>query len=321
MYRNKYRRICLRAAAFLLILFVVMQAVSWVLMPKTNTKGGGMHNYRSRGFYGETVNSLDVIAIGNSDLYSAFSPMEVWDQYGISAFACGEIRQQVNQAGYLLKEVLTCQKPKVVILEVDSLFQESMSVHAASMIKAAVKYVFPVIEHHNRWKDLSLKELIGAKQKIWHDAAKGYYYSDDTVPYTGGDYMQNTKRAAEIDKLTEFYLNEFVSTCKENNINVIFVEMPSANSWNQKRHEAVAAYADQQEIPFIDFNSNMSETGFNWATDSRDGGNHLNHSGACKISRWLGEYLSDHYELSDHRQEAAYAQWKKDLQEYKKQVQ
>lgn len=320
MYKNKHGRICLRAAAFLLVLFLVMQAVSWVLVPKTNTKDGGMHNYRSRGFYGEAVNSLDVVAIGNSDLYSAFSPMEVWEKYGISAYACGEIKQQVNQAVYLLKEVLTCQKPKVVILEVDSLFQESLSVHAASMFKAAMQYVFPVIEHHDRWKSLSLKELMGGEQRVWHDPAKGYYFSGDTVPYKGGDYMQDTKKGAAIDSLTAFYLDDFISICKEKDIEVLFVEMPSANSWNQERHQAVAEYAGQHDVTFIDFNTNMEKTGFNWMTDSRDGGNHLNHRGARKISGWLGSYLSTHYGLSDHRTETAYAQWNRDLEEYKKQV-
>lgn len=321
MLKNIKGRLILRAVAFLLLLFLLLRALSWVFVPNAGMGSDGIHDYRSRGFYGETFHSLDVVAIGNSDLYSAFSPMEIWEQHGISAFACGEIKQEVNQAVYLLKEVLTCQKPKVVILEVDSLFQESLSVHLSSMIKTAAKYVFPVLEHHNRWKDLDWQELIGGETRVWHDPAKGYYHSNDVVPYTGGDYMKDTKKNADIDKLTEYYLDEFIAICKENNVQVLLAEMPSVNSWNQARHDAVAAYADSREVPFVDMNTLLEETGLNWETDTRDGGNHLNHSGACKISAWLGDYLKAHYTLSDHRTEAAYAQWEKDLAEYKKQVQ
>lgn len=319
MQKKKFK-LFIRLAAFLLLLAVVLHGLSLVLMPRTYGKGGGMHNYRSRGFYGEQINSIDVVAIGNSDLNSAFSPMEIWEQHGISAYACGEIKQQVNQAVYLLKEVLSCQEPKVVIFEVDSLFQESMKGHMASIVNAAVKYAFPVIEYHDRWKKLDILGLFTDKEKSWHDANKGYYYSDASIPYTGGEYMNQKDKRAEIDPMTEHYLDEFVSMCKKAGSEVVFVEMPSANSWSDARHDAVEAYTDKHGIPFVDFNKNIEETGFDWATDTRDGGNHLNHNGACKISAWLGNYLNTNYALADHRPDRAYAQWGKDLKAYKKNV-
>lgn len=306
-----------RVLAFGLVLALMLQALSWVLVPKTYGKGGGMRNYRSRGFYGEEKDSLDVAAIGNSDLYSGFSPMEIWEDHGITAYACGEIKQQVNQAFYLLQELLTCQKPKVVILEVDSLFDESATGHLASILESAVKYVFPLLEYHDRWKEVKISDF-KSQDTIWHDPDKGYYYSAETVPYRGGDYMRDKGKTAEMDPMTAYYLDEFMGLCRDSDIAVILVEMPSANSWNRARHEAVAAYAQQQEVPFIDFNLNMEETGFDWAPDSRDGGNHLNHSGARKISAWLGDYLAQNYELEDHRQDPAYSQWEQDLAEYKK---
>lgn len=319
-FRKRYGRIVLRVTAFLLLLVLVLQGLSWVLIPHTFGRSGGLRDYRARGFYNEQKDSLDVIAIGNSDLYSAFSPMEIWEEHGIASYACGEIKQQVNQALYLLKEVLTCQKPKVVILEVDSLFQESMNGHLASMVKAAVKYVFPVFEYHNRWKEMKIRDLFGVEQKEWRDPEKGYYFSDDVVPYKGGDYMQTAGKKETIDQMTVYYLDEFLSTCEKEGIEVIMVEMPSANSWNMGRHQTVADYAQKHGIPFIDFNINMEETGFDWMTDSRDGGNHLNISGACKISAWLGDYLNENYDLADHRGSQDYAEWQEDLAKYKKKL-
>ncbi|MGN0203063.1 MAG: hypothetical protein ACI4BB_00870 [Coprococcus sp.] len=314
---KRYVRMVGRIMAFWLIVILILEIISWILMPRTGFHRGGMMNYRARGFYGESENSLDVVAIGNSDLSSAFSPMEIWEQNGISAYACGEIKQQIAQAVKLLEEVLTCQKPKVVILEVDSLFQESMSGQLLSMLKTGIKYVFPVIEYHDRWKELNIQDLLGRERKSWHDFQKGYYYSDEKVAYTGTDYMKDTGEVVQIDAVAVHWLDKFLNICSQADIQVVMVEMPSANSWNMGRHEAVAAYAGQKGVPFIDFNLNMDKTGFDWMTDSRDGGNHLNYSGARKISVWLGNYLQENYDLADHRTDAAYAEWQHDMEQYK----
>lgn len=151
---------------------------------------------------------------------------------------------------------------------------------------------FPALEHHDRWKSVTISELMGKPQKPWYDAAKGYRYSDDRWLSKGvGDYMAKTDDREEIDAIALQSLNQFVEICQNADIQVLFVEMPSANSWNMARHQAVADYASDRNIPFIDFNMKdmMTKTGFDWLTDSRDGGNHLNYSGAKKISRrWLG---------------------------------
>ena len=51
-------------------------------------------------------------------------------------------------------------------------------------------------------------------------------------------------------------------------------------------------------------------------TDSRDGGNHLNYSGAKKISVWLGDYLAKDYQLEDHRKDRRYQRWQQDVSAY-----
>lgn len=316
--RQSRGRLILRVLAFWLITALVLEGLSWVMRPGKNSSGGGMLNYRARGFYGEEKNSLDVIAIGNSDLYSAFSPMELWESHGISGYACGEIKQQMDQAVLLLQEVLTCQKPEIVILEVDELFEESMHRRLDAALKAAIKLAFPVLQYHDRWKELKLKDFLGNGEEVWRDPCKGYYYSGECVPYKGADYMTDEGESVQMDETAVYFLNEFLNICRQADIQVILMEMPSANSWNMGRHRAVASFAKQQGLPFVDFNLNMAETGFDWKTDSRDGGNHLNHSGARKISAWIGDYLVKNYTLLDHRQEERYQQWQEDLKWYRR---
>ena len=308
----------LKIIAFVLLAVLLLEGMSKALMPRSNSGSGGMHNYRARGFYGEEKNSLDVAAIGNSDLASGFSPMELWKSHGISGFASGEPNQTIDQSVRLLQEVLTCQKPKVVILETDVLFQENMDGHLASLVKTAVNYLFPVVEYHDRWKSVTLGELMGKQQKPWHDVSKGYRYSDDRVPCKDTNYMEATGDREEIDAIAMQSLNQFVDIFQKEGIQVMLMEVPSANSWNMARHQAVADYAASKNIPFVDFNlqENMKATGFDWRTDSRDGGNHLNYSGAKKVSTWLGDYLEAQYQLTDHRKDSRYQQWQQDVTAY-----
>ena len=110
--RKQFAGRALKMIAFVLLTVLLLVGMSKTLVPRSNSASGGMHNYRARGFYGEEKDSLDVVAIGNSDLASGFSPMELWKTHGISGFACGEPNQTIDQSVRLLQEVLTCQRPE-----------------------------------------------------------------------------------------------------------------------------------------------------------------------------------------------------------------
>ena len=49
-----------------------------------------------------------------------------------------------------------------------------------------------------------------------------------------------------------------------------------------------------------------------------DRGDHLNLSGAERVTEYLGRFLSDHFRLADHRADAAYDGWEKESREYEK---
>lgn len=55
-----------------------------------------------------------------------------------------------------------------------------------------------------------------------------------------------------------------------------------------------------------------------YATDCFDAHEHLNPSGARKVSDYLGRYTTEHYDVDDHRVDAAYTAWADDAAAYAK---
>lgn len=305
---------------FLSICVILLRVISPYFTPKNNNKQSGIKYENARGFYGEDPRTVDVLAIGNSDLYSAMNPLQLWKEHGYTSYVCGEPQQNIFAAYYMLKEVLTCQSPKVVILEVDELFSKSEAEDVDEAINNALKNTFPLFEYHSRWKDLKIEDF--------HDTgvfytsrmeSKGYLYHNSIEPnYDKDNYMKNDMKHTNITRTSRTYLKKFIKLARENNAEVMFVWFPSATTGTDKRHKVVDELADYYDIPFIDFNVDKFDTGFDWLTDTRDGGNHLNYSGATKMTRYVGRFLKDHYDLIDHRENSAYDIWNKDYEEFVK---
>ena len=68
-------------------------------------------------------------------------------------------------------------------------------------------------------------------------------------------------------------------------------------------------------MDYIDFVS-MDQVA-DYATDCFDAHEHLNPSGARKVSDYLGRYIAVHSDIADHRGEAAYAAWVDDAAAYR----
>ena len=100
----------------------------------------------------------------------------------------------------------------------------------------------------------------------------------------------------------------------------MLLELPSQSSWSYRKHNAVKEFAAAYDIPFIDMNIDRARFDFNWKTDTRDGGNHLNNRGARKCTLFLGDYLSRNYELTDRRTDKSFSLWNRDYDEYRKKV-
>lgn len=308
---RKHREPCVRALCFLLILGLLLYALS-CLFPSAIQYSTA---YR---FHDEPKNSLDVVIIGNSDAYSGFSPMELWHSYGYPSYVCGEAAQTLAGATQLLQEVLTCQKPSVVILETDGIF-----VRTPRLMLDAVLQSMPPVLSERYWNERHFSPIRKSVSAVdsFPVAAKGQYIRTNVKKYKGKKkYLYRSKKSRQISSTAQHYLEQMTRLCRDNGITLLLVQIPSATSWTISKHNAVQTYADAHHLTFLDLDVDRKKFSFNWKTDSRDGGNHLNTDGARKVTLYLGKYLSEHFPLSDKRQDPAYAAWKTDDRAYQKEI-
>lgn len=307
----------IKMIAFVMVFVVIVGVLGVAFTPKKSDPGSGITNSNARGFYGEPKNSIDVLILGDSNAYSACSPMYIWNKYGIPTYVAAEGFQNVTGASNLLDEVLTCQKPKLVVFDVNMLWTGKTTLKKVenNLKNMAYKYL-PLAQYHNRWKSMDVKEMFEAKDYTYRSASRGQYLSMEVKPFTGQSKMVKTDVVEDIPEVSRVLLDKLISKCNENGIKMMFMETPTAKSWNYARHNAMVKYAKQKKIDFVDMNTLEGKYAIDWSTDTRDGGRHLNCEGAEKVSAYLGKYISEHYSFKDKRDLEKYVDWNNDYLDY-----
>ena len=301
------------------ILLLLLIQCSNLFVPKCNTEEGGISNrdIHAYGVFAEPSNSLDMIVVGDSEGYSGISPMVMWKDHGITSYVCSQSGQRSVEAYYMLKKALKRQNPNLVILETD-LFYHNRNVptelnHALEYMS---QYYLPVFKYHDRWKTLTARDFSQEQDFNQRDVMKGYYHSNKIAPYQGGSYMNASEGREPIDQTVTFWTDRIVNLCKERKINLLLVGVISPKNWDYSRHNTINDYALKKNVPFLDLNLFTKDIKIDWSKDSRDGGDHLNTSGAEKLTQYLGTYLAAHYPLTDHRSDKNYSEWNKELEQY-----
>ena len=265
--------------------------------------------------------SIDIVAIGNSDLYSGWNSLQLWNEQGITSFVAAGPKQNTKLSYYMLKEVLKIEKPKLVVLEVDAFFGEYEEIDSKGYQYTAQKYCYKLFENKEEWSIIKDEPYMKSEYLQNRMRLYGYYY-DKTVEKctTGFSYMKKSQNRTTVSSYTKKYLNKIIQLAYENNCQILFICFPSESSWSYARHNTVSDYAKKYSIPFIDLNIEQYDTGFSWLSDSRDGGNHLNYSGATKMTHFLGQYIKNNYQIKDKRNYSLYTSWNEDYDNFIKEL-
>lgn len=267
----------------------------------------------------------DVIFIGDCEVYENFSPVLLWEDYGINSYIRGSAQQLIWQSYYLLEDTLRYEKPEVVIFNVLSMKYDTpqkeaynrMTLEGMEWSMAKVRsiqasmtdeeqfldYVFPILRYHSRWNELRKEDFqyMFRTQPVSHN---GYYMRVDVKP--ARDVPEGKILADyQFGENARIYLDRMTKLCMENDIRLILIKAPSLYPyWYDEWEEQMEVYAQENDMLYINFLELQEETGLDFEMDTYDGGLHLNLSGAEKVTAYLGKVLREECGMPDRRGEA-----------------
>jgi hypothetical protein len=333
---NQIAKKWVKIIATLLVIVTVLFLLQRLLMPKyvSNVVEGAF----IAEFYEEENKDYDVVFVGDCEVYENFSPITLWQEYGINSYIRGSAEQYIFQSYYMLEDTLRYTTPDVVIFNVQSIhFNEAQSEAYNRMtlegmewssskvdaIMASMKeeeqfldYVFPILRYHSRWNELTVDDFkyMFAKKKVSHN---GYYMRVDVKPVETIPAARPLADYSFGDNAWK-YMHMMTELCKEKGIDLVLIKAPSIYPyWYEEWDAQIKEYADENDLKYINFLELTEEIGIDYSTDTYDAGLHMNLSGAEKLSRYLGEVLREEFDVEDHRGEEEWESiWKDKIEFY-----
>lgn len=277
-------------------------------------------------FYSAPENSVDVMFFGGSGILRGTSPLTLYRDKKITAQTRGSVLQAPHITYLEVKEALKTQKPKVVFISTLYLFDQysmdggeaklrmaldrkKLSMDKIEAVRETVKYsekqdlisyMLPLLRYHDRWKEPYWKEE--DKSKVYK-YAKGQVYMLVKRPQTSliGNADPEGQIPATVDPHSKRFYQKAIKQCKSKGVKVVLLIMPR-DRWDGGKHLAVKQFADENRVDYLDMNqdNHLINSGLDFERDFYDS-THSNAFGSVKITKYLGDYLEEHYGLGPSR--------------------
>lgn len=291
---------------FLSILSVLLMTASAIMKPGKRAGVNSLEDPLTNGVLAERKNTVDVLFLGDSECYSTFIPLKIWNDHGITSYVCGTTEQVLSFSYELLTKAEKKQNPKTVVLETNTVFREVTNTKA--FINKA-EGLFSVFKYHDRWKNLQPKSWQINENKIYDERSKGYLFNTTVNAASTQGYMTPTDEKETIPTDNVKYVKKIRDYCRKNGAELVLVSVPSTKNWNYAKHNAIAELSENLGIEYVDMNTLQKEIPIDWKTETRDKGDHLNYYGAVKATSYMGKYLEASGLFENKKNDPEYAEW------------
>lgn len=284
---------------------------------------------RMDSLYAQPKGSVDVICAGSSRIYCNVAPSVMWSEYGISAYNLATSAQPLNLTYYALKEAFKYQSPKVTVVEVSTVIPadepndqlETMGLQGAMKYSTNqmgalldhfdkehfMEYLFRFPCFHYNYADLDKESFENIKYfqfpKTQRAGFKGYvndafFYSPVSFPQgVSYDDVNAVERYASLEKI--------YNLCKEKGTELVLILTPTSQ---YSDIDAVNKFASDFNVPYLNCMNHIDEIGLTGEGDMIDEV-HCSYYGAAKVSRFLGQYIIDNYDVENHLGDSYYESW------------
>ena len=194
----------IKAFVFIIIIIIIICVLNRVFSPVGSNEGGWYVAGALRDMYKQDKNTVDVLFVGDSNVYTLISPFEIYNNIGVTGFSASTPQQDMIGSYYIIKEFFKNQKPKIVMLETGEIFTIREHFTELGMrseidymnsgldkldilndnimnfsLSEKLSYLFPVIRFHDRYQRLTEFDIRKLVQNV-EISYKGYLYEFKT---------------------------------------------------------------------------------------------------------------------------------------------
>ena len=287
---------------------------------------------------------FDVLFVGSSHMMNGVSPMDIWNDYGITSFNLGGSSYSVPTSYWVLRNALDYHTPKVVVIDgylISSTYKISRnnysSVHigldAFPLSRTKIEAVLDLLNDDKVEEGIANGEVTVEEKRtpigllwdysVYHSRWDELSEADFVVAHTlnKGTEDKITIYPHEVpksdgrvvrDTVAIEYLDRLFAECAERGIEVIFTYLPARDGY-QDEANWICDYAAGKGVRSINF---VSDDIVNPMYDFADEKGHLNLAGARKVSDYLARDIKEHVQIEDKRNTGDYESWNRDYAEY-----
>lgn len=289
------------------------------------------HNvYKLDAFYAEPKNTLDVVLLGASEVFTDFSSGYAYDLYGFTSYPYALDSNPGALYEAQLREILRCQNPKKIVVEINGfLYEETDPLTASGSLRRLVNNIpftwnkvdtilknankedmyfvfFSLAKDHERWKewdtqwDQFLERLHFRRNG---SVLKGNLTTLNT--YRGPDHrdVSGDEATAPLEPVSESCLRSFLEFCKEEQVdNVIFVRFPHVIATDENyerfcRGNEAGRIIEEYGFEYLNLEKEFYQIGLEPEDFYNE--DHMNIYGQQKFTDYFGRILAEEYGIME----------------------
>lgn len=329
---NKTLKNIVNIIGFISLIIFLFCKISWIFRSNSLEAREDIVGFKNQG-------DIDVVFYGGSPLLRGYQPLEAYHRKGYTSYNYVITFEKNNLLKAFIEESRTTNEALLYVCDIRAFpllssdtieeaalrnWSDSVSIFSLARVKGITSFLkswgwggkeltafyFDIFKYHSNYEILANAEQWDyLKSENIYNVDKGYEAVVDNIPY---EIPEVTDECGELNERQLFRLNELLDYFDQEKIQVLFIASPyviSDSDW--KILNTCNKIIQERGYNFINFNSYYDEMNLDFETDFYDAG-HLNYLGSQKYTRYLTDYLSDNYELPDHRGDDCYSDWNDD---------
>ena len=318
----------IKVVCFLLLFCLLFHLISGILEEKYVTYDTLAETYITDQFNALEKNSIELAFLGSSQTVRGVSCMRLLEDYGISAFTPSTGKQPMMCTHYYAKRLVKTQHLKAAVIDVSMLYEpvkeqwfrrvadsapwtgdkvelllnfakfRAKKENKKEAVRTLWSYLFPIMQFHDRWSTLT-------KDDFAYNEKGPIVFRGNTTRISRSPYdnfiidEQPVDSSVHPNKYELPYFRKTLDVFRDAGVPVLLIKTPKLG-WTLSKSAGVQEIADEYGLDFLDFNTQkwFDAAGFDINTDIADQ-EHLNYSGAFKLTDFLAAYLRDRVDFSN----------------------